>query len=46
MSKTKIENIQLKGFRGAKDQLDIPLNGKSIVLYGENGTERVVFQMP
>ncbi len=35
---TKINNITIKGIRGAKDNLELPLNGKSILLYGDNGT--------
>ena len=34
----KINNITIKGIRGAKDNLELPLNGKSILLYGDNGT--------
>src|SRR3972149_1564767 len=36
--KTKIKNINLKGIRGVKTQLNLPLNGKSILLYGDNGS--------
>ena len=36
--KTKIKNITIKGLRGVKKQIDIDLNGKSILLYGDNGT--------
>jgi len=35
---TKINNITIKGIRGAKGNLELPLNGKSILLYGDNGT--------
>ena len=35
---TKIKNIKIKGIRGAKDTLDLNLNGKSILLYGDNGS--------
>lgn len=35
---TKINNITIKGIRGAKDNLELPLKGKSILLYGDNGT--------
>jgi len=35
---TKINSITIKGIRGAKDNLELPLNGKSILLYGDNGT--------
>lgn len=35
---TKINEISLKGIRGAKDSLKITLNGKSSLLYGDNGT--------
>jgi len=34
----KINNLKIKGIRGAKDTLELPLNGKSILLYGDNGT--------
>ncbi|MDA3907169.1 MAG: AAA family ATPase, partial [Bacteroidales bacterium] len=34
----KINNITIKGIRGAKNNLELPLNGKSILLYGDNGT--------
>ena len=34
----KINNLRLKGFRGVRKELNIPLNGKSIVFYGDNGT--------
>lgn len=36
--KTKLNSITIKGIRGAKNSLELPLNGKSIVLYGDNGT--------
>ena len=35
---TKINEINLKGIRGTKDMLKLPLNGKSALLYGDNGT--------
>lgn len=35
---TKINTISIKGIRGVKNVLDLPLNGRSIVLYGDNGT--------
>ena len=35
---TKINEISLKGIRGTKDILKLPLNGKSALLYGDNGT--------
>lgn len=35
---TKVNEIKLKGIRGAKDTLKLPLNGKSVLLYGDNGT--------
>jgi len=34
----KIKNISIKGIRGAKESLELPLNGRSILLYGDNGT--------
>nr|WP_315199850.1 hypothetical protein [uncultured Flavobacterium sp.] len=34
----KINNLKIKGIRGAKDTIELPLNGKSILLYGDNGT--------
>ena len=36
--KTKIKNITIKGLRGVKKQINLNLNGKSILLYGDNGT--------
>lgn len=36
--KVKIKNINISGVRGIKDKLVLPLEGKSIVLYGDNGT--------
>ncbi|MEI6866578.1 hypothetical protein [Flavicella sp.] len=35
---TKIKSINIKGIRGAKNNLELNLNGKSILLYGDNGT--------
>lgn len=35
---TKINEISLKGIRGTKNTLKLPLNGKSALLYGDNGT--------
>lgn len=34
----KINNITVEGLRGVKSKLELPLNGKSILLYGDNGT--------
>lgn len=34
----KIKNLRIKGIRGAKNNLELPLNGRSILLYGDNGT--------
>lgn len=34
----KINNLKIKGIRGAKDSIEFSLNGKSILLYGDNGT--------
>ena len=36
--KVKIKNISISGIRGAKSNVVLPLNGKSVVLYGDNGT--------
>jgi len=33
-----IKNISIKGIRGTKNCLELPLNGKSLLLYGDNGT--------
>ena len=35
---TKIKNISITGLRGIKDSISLPLNEKSILLYGDNGT--------
>ncbi|OGR47539.1 MAG: hypothetical protein A2X34_02985 [Elusimicrobia bacterium GWC2_51_8] len=34
----KIKNIEISGLRGVKDQLSLPLEGKSMLIYGENGS--------
>jgi energy-coupling factor transporter ATP-binding protein EcfA2 len=34
----KIKNLSIKGLRGIKKEINFPLNGKSILLYGENGS--------
>jgi hypothetical protein len=33
----KLKQIDIKGIRGVKDLISLELNGKSIVLYGDNG---------
>ncbi|WP_029268853.1 hypothetical protein [Flavobacterium sp. KJJ] len=35
--KNKLKQIDIKGLRGVKETLSLELNGKSIVLYGDNG---------
>lgn len=35
---TKIKNIAIKGIRGIRDTISLPLNEKSVLLYGDNGT--------
>ena len=35
---TKIKSISIAGIRGIKDTILLPLNEKSILLYGDNGT--------
>ena len=34
----KIKNITISGIRGIRDKISLPLNEKSILLYGDNGT--------
>jgi hypothetical protein len=34
----KINKIEIDGIRGVQSKLELPLNGKSIVLYGDNGS--------
>lgn len=34
----KLKNINISGIRGIRDPLRLPLNEKSILLYGDNGT--------
>ena len=34
----KIKQLDINGLRGVKEQLILPLNEKSILLYGDNGT--------
>jgi hypothetical protein len=38
MSDQKIKNISIKGFRGIRNQIVIPLSEKSGLFYGDNGT--------
>ncbi len=35
---SKIKNITIKGLRGIREEINFPLDGKSILLYGENGS--------
>lgn len=35
---TKIKSISITGIRGIKDSITLPLNEKSVLLYGDNGT--------
>jgi len=35
---TKIKNIKILGLRGIKNDLTLPLNKKSILIYGDNGS--------
>src|SRR5680860_1555076 len=35
---TKIKSISIKGIRGVRDSIALPLNEKSVLLYGDNGT--------
>ena len=39
----KINSIELNWFRGASDQAVLTVNGKSIVVYGENGSGKSSF---
>lgn len=34
----KIKNLSINGLRGIKQEINLPLDGKSILLYGENGS--------
>ncbi|MGI8580978.1 MAG: AAA family ATPase [Chitinophagaceae bacterium] len=36
--KTKIKALNLKGIRGIRENFSLKLNGKSILIYGDNGT--------
>jgi energy-coupling factor transporter ATP-binding protein EcfA2 len=38
MNNIKIKNINIQGIRGVKETLTIPLEEKSIIIYGDNGT--------
>ena len=38
MSGQKINSISIKGFRGIRNQIELPLSEKSGLLYGDNGT--------
>ena len=35
---TKIKNISISGIRGIRTTISLPLNGKSVLLYGDNGS--------
>lgn len=35
---TKIKNLEINGLRGVKENLNLNLNKKSILIYGDNGT--------
>jgi len=35
---TKIKNLEINGLRGVKEKLNLNLNKKSILIYGDNGT--------
>ena len=35
---TKIKSISIAGIRGIKDSISLPINEKSVLLYGDNGT--------
>lgn len=39
----KIKQIDIKGLRGIKESLSLELNGKSVVLYGDNGMGKSSF---
>lgn len=38
-----IRRVRTKAFRGIKDELEIPLDGKSLIVFGENGTGKSSF---
>lgn len=38
MKEIKLNRVSIKGIRGAMEVLHLPLNGRSIALYGDNGT--------
>ena len=35
---TKIKNLEITGLRGVRETLNLNLNKKSILIYGDNGT--------
>lgn len=39
----KIDRIEVEGFRGITRACTLPLNGKSLLLFGENGTGKSSF---
>lgn len=43
--KTKIKALALKGIRGVREKFGLNLDGKSILIYGDNGTEKVHSRM-
>lgn len=38
MKEMKIKKIEINGIRGIRESLAIPLEGKSIIIYGDNGS--------
>ncbi len=38
MTQIKINSITIKGFRGIKESFEVPLKGRSVLVYGDNGT--------
>ncbi len=41
--KTKIKALALKGIRGVREKFGLNLDGKSILIYGDNGTGKSSF---
>ncbi|MEE8263495.1 MAG: AAA family ATPase, partial [Gammaproteobacteria bacterium] len=40
---TKISNLSITGLRGVRKRLSLPLDAKSSLLYGDNGTGKSTF---
>lgn len=43
MSRIQIKNLEIRNFRGIRQECRLPINGRSVLLFGENGTGKSSF---